>query len=154
MGAIFDKEYINEWQAIHEISHASTEQAIASQLVRFYQHCIKWVHQPSKQYPRWIDTIFSASRDLKKMYDKNNKFINMEIDFYGCYKKGLEKAEGETHIKPIEDYNYVYDCFKDFNYSNEYGKEVIGIFNEQGIKDFLLLHAYDDNVRKLVENKK
>ena len=152
--AIFDSETINELLFIHEIKHSRVPDTTESQLIRFYQHCVKWVHQQNRQYFRWINTIIDSSRELKKLYDGNNKFASIKLDLYNCYLKGVEKAKAETKLN-IQDDDYVYSVFSDFEPSNDPRKQdVIGILNEEGIKEWLIMFAYNDDIVRLVNGKK
>ncbi|MEA5621310.1 DUF29 domain-containing protein [Cronbergia sp. UHCC 0137] len=75
----------------------SEKDALESNLIRVFQHLLKWNYQPQKRSPSWSYTIIEHSRRLNKAF-KNSPSLKRHFDsvFDECYYEACKAAAVET----------------------------------------------------------
>ena len=119
-----------------------------SYLIIFYQHCLKWKYQKTRQGTSWIRSIIDNSKYVYgEIYNKKSKKINKniinKIDLYECYKKGLLKAIEETKIN-IRDNNGVFDCFNSFD----------KIIDSNYVKEWMRIESINSDIIDMIDKKR
>ncbi|WP_414548056.1 DUF29 domain-containing protein [Anabaena sp. CCY 0017] len=77
----------------------SEKDALESNLIRVFQHLLKWNYQPKKRSVSWSYTILEHSRRLNKAF-KNSPSLKRHFDgvFDECYHEACKAAAVETQL--------------------------------------------------------
>lgn len=77
----------------------SEKDAVESNLIRVFQHLLKWHYQALKRSPSWAYTIVEHSRRLNKAF-KHSPSLKRHFDavFDECYADACQAASVETQL--------------------------------------------------------
>lgn len=145
---------VTESNEVMLLTEANQIKGANSEIVRFYQHVLKWVYQQHKQSSNWVKTINASIDEINKnIRDKGkiNKNIINKIDLREDYYSGISGAISDTRMKDlIDNYDgieYVWENFKSLFPEGD----SIGILNKEKLKEFLLKFTFNNDSIKFVE---
>lgn len=108
----------------------------------FYEHALKYKHNPQKQSTIWLDTILRSSGNIEKYYtelpkSEKNKLKSMST----LYNDGMRKAinAGNPQCKNK------YDVFKEF-------ESIDAIINREYLLTWLRSNAYTYEAKRYLSN--
>ena len=131
--------YINENNEIIQ-EGISDERSVGNFLIKEISHLLKLSHQPGKQTPSWIDTIFNSLLGLHKTYRNSMRFV-YDIDYISkIYNSAIGLASNDTGI-PVSDF----EIPKEFNFEN--------LYNIEYVYQYCKEHVVKDSVDNYIDRK-
>ena len=127
---------------IEENAKDDTGKFINDNIETFYEHALKYKHNPQKQSTIWLYTILGSSGNIEKYYtelpkSEKNKLKSMST----LYNDGMRKAinAGNPQCKNK------YDVFKEF-------ESIDAIINREYLLTWLRSNAYTYETKRYLSN--
>ena len=127
---------------IEENAKDDTGKFINDNIETFYEHALKYKHNPQKQSTIWLYTILGSSGNIEKYYtelpkSEKNKLKSMST----LYNDGMRKAVNAGNIECKNKY----DVFKEF-------ESIDAIINREYLLTWLRSNAYTYEVKRYLSN--
>ena len=127
---------------IKENAKDDTGKFINDNIETFYEHALKYKHNPQKQSTIWLYTILGSSGNIEKYYtelpkSEKNKLKSMST----LYNDGMRKAVNAGNIECKNKY----DVFKEF-------ESIDAIINREYLLTWLRSNAYTYETKRYLSN--
>ena len=127
---------------IKENAKDDTGKFINDNIETFYEHALKYKHNPQKQSTIWLYTILGSSGNIEKYYtelpkSEKNKLKSMSTS----YNDGMRKAVNAGNIECKNKY----DVFKEF-------ESIDAIINREYLLTWLRSNAYTYETKRYLSN--
>lgn len=74
-----------------------------SALARFFEHTLKYKHQPSNQESSWAQSISNAMIELEDKTSNTNVRNHVIGNFEKAYNEGMKLMNGKTHLGMVSE---------------------------------------------------